>query len=444
MSRIALIIVATCLLITVARAQTQPTTKLTLPEGPLKATVSGIEGNVQVRKAGEQTWQRAIVGMVVDEGAEFRTGLKSAVRLTIPPDQTVTLDRLGTVQILKANFENGKIFTDLGMKYGRTRYNIESVEHEHEGQVRSPSSVLAIRGTDVALYDQPPFVPQATSLTGRAMFKDAKKQVSVGGNGKAKVDQDTDTPANYALAQTVNDPRGDFVGRTPNEQVAQQLQLSYAGLDYSNLGVLALLDSTRANQFSGSVIGALPIGSQLSFFLSWTGSPRSNLDLTVTSPLGEIVSLQNPIVASSGQHLADGIADDQGFGFEQVIWQINHPSGTYNFRVEIRPGTEAVATPQLFVNEDPDNEGAFAGPFGEPLDAANPFFEGTITAPLPPNPNPQRTAQNSTAKASTVTTTVNSRPAATPVAKPAPAPARPKPAAPKPAPVQTRRTFRQN
>ena len=33
-------------------------------------------------------------------------------------------------------------------------------------EIRSPSSVLALRGTKVSLYDQPPFTPRATSLTG--------------------------------------------------------------------------------------------------------------------------------------------------------------------------------------------------------------------------------------------------------------------------------------
>ena len=64
--------------------------------------------------------------MVVSENAEFRTGPRSAVRFTIPPDQTVTLDRLGTVKVLEAINNNGKLTTNLGMKYGRTRYDIEA------------------------------------------------------------------------------------------------------------------------------------------------------------------------------------------------------------------------------------------------------------------------------------------------------------------------------
>lgn len=85
---------------------------------------------------------------------------RSAVKFMIGDDQTVTLDRLGTIQILRANFENGKVFTDLGMKYGRTRYDIESTARDHDAKVRSPSSVLAVRGTKFISEDQPPFAPR--------------------------------------------------------------------------------------------------------------------------------------------------------------------------------------------------------------------------------------------------------------------------------------------
>src|SRR3954469_8287270 len=47
----------------------------------LIATVTGIEGNVQVNVSGnEGDWQKATVGMEVSENAEFRTGPRSAVR----------------------------------------------------------------------------------------------------------------------------------------------------------------------------------------------------------------------------------------------------------------------------------------------------------------------------------------------------------------------------
>src|SRR5438105_9048352 len=146
-------------------AQTQPGVE------HLKATVTGIEGLVQVRGAENQPWQRAAVGMVVNEEAEFRTGPRSAVRFTLPPDQTVTLDRLGTVKVLEAISDGGKLRTNLGMKYGRTRYDIEAAGREHDSTITSPSNTLAVRGTKVSVLDQRPFAAEAVSLTGRAEFR---------------------------------------------------------------------------------------------------------------------------------------------------------------------------------------------------------------------------------------------------------------------------------
>src|SRR5438874_691922 len=109
MSRFLLIGVVLFAAASISFAQTAPVA----PGAPastdhLKATVTGVEGLVQVRAAEDQPWQKATVGMEVGENAEFRTGPKSAVRFVIPPDQTITLDRLGTVKVLQAVNDGGK------------------------------------------------------------------------------------------------------------------------------------------------------------------------------------------------------------------------------------------------------------------------------------------------------------------------------------------------
>src|SRR4051794_17811916 len=166
----------------------------------LKVQITGIEGLVQVRTSDDQPWQKAAVGMELNEEAEFRTGPKSAVRFTIPPDQTITLDRLGTVKVLQAVNDNGKLKTQLGMRYGRTRYDIEAAGREHESTIATPSSTLAIRGTKVSVYDQRPFIAQAVSLTGRAEFRDFKKRVFFGGKGAGKTVVNVQNPNAAAVA----------------------------------------------------------------------------------------------------------------------------------------------------------------------------------------------------------------------------------------------------
>src|SRR4051794_31847095 len=203
----------------------EPTTGAAASQ-PMEITITGVEGMVQVREASDKPWQKATVGMAVSEGAEFRTGPRSAVRVLIPPDQTITLDRLGVVKLMQAIQQGNVVKTKVGMPYGRTRYDIEEAGIEHQSQLVSPSSTLAIRGTKVSVYDQPPFAPSAVSLTGRAVYTTAKRQVAFGGKGQGKTDvsSTTDNPGQYPLLQTFVDPNSTF-GRPPTDQkLINQLQ----------------------------------------------------------------------------------------------------------------------------------------------------------------------------------------------------------------------------
>jgi hypothetical protein len=230
------------------------------------------------------------------------------------------------------------------------------------------------------LYDQPPFNVQATSLSGRVLFRDAHKQVSFGavGQGKTQIGEETDSAAGYALNQTVADPRGQFAGRSQTDNTLQLSLAAYGGSDFSQLGVLAFLDQARAGDFKGSLIGALPIGRQLSFILAWTGTPLSDLDLTVISPLGEVVSPLNPQVASSGHHLGNGVADETGIGSEQAVWEISYPVGDYTVRADLKRGETADA--QIFTIDDPLGSGQLISTISGTVTPGSPTLQGTVTA----------------------------------------------------------------
>src|SRR3954447_3338026 len=94
-------------------SQPAPTTNISIPDGPLKVTIIAVQGIVQARTSADQKWEKASEGMELSEGAELRTGPRSAVKFMIGDDQVISLDRLGTIQILRANLESGKVFTDL-------------------------------------------------------------------------------------------------------------------------------------------------------------------------------------------------------------------------------------------------------------------------------------------------------------------------------------------
>ncbi|MCS7034765.1 MAG: FecR domain-containing protein, partial [Phycisphaerae bacterium] len=322
MRKFTLLSVLTC---STVLGQTQPVDRPEFSEGPIAAEVTGVEGNVAIKRAGTDTLVKAEVGMRIEEGDEIQTGLRSAVRFVIPPDQTITIDRFSRVQLIRANFQNGRFNTELGMKYGRTRYDIEAAGRAHDAKVRSPSSVLAIRGTKVMLTDQPPFAPEAQSLTGRAFFRDLRKQVAVGtrGGGKTRVTAERDSPAQTALADATLDTRG------KNASAETDLTLQFSPAVFAKLqeqgGVFEILGQANNQSIidSLSFIGVVT-GPQPSFELSFSGTDGSNVNLEVLTPLGDTVTILNQTQRSPSGGLyaleSGPISREASFGADIVVF----------------------------------------------------------------------------------------------------------------------------
>jgi hypothetical protein len=170
--------------------------------------------------------------------------------------------------------------TKVAMPYGRTRYDIEAAGVEHQSELQTPGSTLAIRGTEVSVYDQPPFAPSAVSLTGRAVYTAAKRQIAFGGKGKGKteVSSTTDTPAQYSLLKTFVDPTSSF-GRPPQDQALLN-QLQSKGDVLLNNGQLAIA-------YGGAVTDAQLtelISSQGRFNISLRWFGPGDFDLFVLLP----------------------------------------------------------------------------------------------------------------------------------------------------------------
>jgi hypothetical protein len=90
----------------------------------------------------------------------------------------------------------------------------------------TPSSTLAIRGTRVSVFDQPPFAPSAVSLTGRAEYRTAKRQVAFGGKdqGRTDVSSTADTAAELSLLRSFVDPISTFGRPEQDRRLLNQLQ----------------------------------------------------------------------------------------------------------------------------------------------------------------------------------------------------------------------------
>ena len=326
----------------------------------LTATITGVEGLVRVRNDAESPWQNATVGMVIGAGAEFRTGPKSAVRFVIPPDQTVTLDRLGTVKLMEAIRTADGVKTDLGMQYGRVRYDIEAAGVSHDSTIHSPGSALAVRGTKVSLYDQPPFKPEAISLTGRAEFRNARKRmVGFGGKSKAAIKSDDLSPAQNALASSLIQSSAIQY----NDQQMRELTFLFTqqGAVFGNVAA----SNTRVTD---AMLPSL-LGGNLDFVLRWSAPGGADLNLVVNTPKGEtfgnppfVLSLfpNNPTVGkllreelpqssrSGGQIGLNHIGPE---GIEIASFSGKPPTGTYvlaayNFITDDKP-TDTTGLPTV-------------------------------------------------------------------------------------------------
>jgi hypothetical protein len=313
----------------------------------LTATITSVKGVVKTRANEGAAWVPATVGLKLDQGAEIRTGLRSAVQFTIGDDQTITLDRLGTVTVLQAFQTQGKATTDLGLKYGRTRYDIKDTDLQHESTIRSPGSTLAIRGTDVVYEDQAPWVPQAVSREGRAEFRNYRRQsVAFGGAKRAKIAADKNSPAQVALVDTKNDPKGAFAGRTEAEDEQNLTLTSIGGADARQRELLEPLGLTTPG-----ATGIVNVES-LTFFMGWQSTAATpgltNVDLIVTDPLGNMISALNPVVGTGSDRVVHVIQEGfPGLGSEFVQWEFFAPPGTYNILAQHQGGDVAQVTVEV-------------------------------------------------------------------------------------------------
>jgi hypothetical protein len=328
--------------------------------GPLVATVAKIQGTAQFRANDTAQWEPLTVGKMLAAEASVRTGARGAVALTIPPDQTISVDRLTTVTILTAYQARGKVTTDVGMKMGRTRYDIAGAGVEHEATIRSPNSNLAIRGTKVSLLDQRPYTPEAVSLTGRAVFSPLRRQaIAFGGKGAGKtvIRSDSNSPAQFAVGQAYVDP-GIGGARTPSEEALLTTLVSRGAVVSfdPDAGIRVVRGGGRPSD--SQIPSILP--GLLSFVVRWDGP--ANLDLALSTPnfpdghsefIYPIAGLDQ---SKSGGKTPFDHRGGPGGGIEVVYWPTNtFIGGTYAMSVQRVSGPPVNATIQAFLRGQPLN-----------------------------------------------------------------------------------------
>ena len=370
----------------IASAQTSAPASQT---SPLQIHVSAVIGGAQFRDADTPHWTHVTAGMDLPEGVEFRTGPKGAVQFTVGTDQVFRVDRLSIVKVLRASLmPDGTIHTDVGLSYGRVSKDVDTPQRPHADTIVSPSSTLAVRGTRVSLYDQPPYDPEAVSLTGAAVYTNIKGlAVAFGthGGGTNKVVGTDNSAAQTALDATQVDPTSVFAGRSESEAVQQFL------LQTSGVPALQDLPGVLGLGFSQSHTASIGVGpavvGTLAFTLGWTGSPFSSVELSFTDAAGVTISMPTVgTISNNGVFLqAASTPNASGSGGQAGGYSINFPVGEYTFRETLVAGQKASAILGIAQNLGMDNA-TLLGLFNDQLTASNPQVVHQVDVPPPPPP----------------------------------------------------------
>jgi hypothetical protein len=335
----------------------RPTT--TTSTAPVRrAVISKVEGFAAYRESDSAEWKPAVNGIELNEQAELRTGPKGAIQLIIEPDQTVAIDRLTTVKLLRIFTDGAKAATDIGIKYGRTRYDLEGGGIEHQSTLRSPNATLAVRGTRVSLFDQAPFTPQAISLTGRAEFQGFRKRaVGFGapGQGRTRVTTEEQNPGALAIQESTIDPI--LPGARTQSELPLVQNLISRGATISSVPDLDIpVVRGGVPPTDAQLLSLLP--GRLNFVVRWNGN--ANLNLAVSTPStaaqagGELIySIPGFTSSPSGGRTAFDHRGGPNGGIEIVFFEKNFPTGIYALAAPSDSSALVSATLQGFLDGQP-------------------------------------------------------------------------------------------
>ncbi|MBI1368831.1 MAG: hypothetical protein GC162_09290 [Planctomycetes bacterium] len=301
----------------------------------LPTVVMAVKGLVQVRQAEEQPWVKAEPGMKLEAGAEFRTGPHSAVEFKVGESQIVKLDRLGTIKVIDAIKQNGKVMTDLGLKYGRSELQVETGGIEHESAIHAPGATLAVRGSVGGIVDDAfETVAYCTNHFAEAHMRGPSGTVVTVPLQERLLTTNADVDPNATAARAIAfNPQQ--AGTTGGEQmvIAQQPNGTFAN---RQAGTQGLQQMNKFDTNKDMVTGGLLTMGQLDVSIDFTSvasAMAANVDLRLKSPSGNLIAfnVSDPLggLHSTGDRSSPNLAMQN---FEQITtFSSSEPlqAGTY-------------------------------------------------------------------------------------------------------------------
>ncbi len=308
----------------------------------LKIVVTAVQGGVQVRSAPDQPWQRAAVGKELGVGWDVRTGPRSAAQIRIGEKQILQVHRMTTIKVLEAMKDGAKLKTDMGMKYGRVKYDVKAQGEEVDTKIHAPSATLAVRGSVVEFLDDA--LSSYARGSGRLAYLplEQRTEMTFGADGEAEVNSDNDSAVKVARDIATVNSLGMFSATTVEE--FENLLVKSGIVDTHQRDVLEI--QRLLGELEAGGVGVPQLTGPLDINLVWQSvdfvSP-SNLDLSITDPSGNVLSALNPVVGQAPTQGTFNLADDGlfGFGQENASWAVLFDAGTYQIQVDHLGGVDA-------------------------------------------------------------------------------------------------------
>ena len=302
--------------------------------GAQAVIVTSVEGKARARVSPDAPWEIVREGMRLPQGAEIQTGARSRVVCSVPPGREFIVDRLSTVTVLEADQRGNKATTDLLMEYGRADLRVQAAGLEHDAKIRTPGATASVRGTELSVYNQPPFAPELRTFTGLVDYRFAKRQMTVGKGGRSLGGRGA---AETAFRQTVVDP-STANARTNADAalIAEQTNVGAVSNYNPDIQLTEVHGGTPAT--SGQLMSNLP--GKLTFAIRWSGN--ADVDILVAFDrritLGGIIQPEQILypnfgmeTSPTGGRIPYNHRGGRNGGQELCFWPDSFPTAVYGF-----------------------------------------------------------------------------------------------------------------
>jgi len=200
----------------------------------LDVTITKVDGDAEVKKAGETTWTKAMPGLILKEGSFVSTGFKSQVVLLFADNSTVAVKQLTQLKISRFEKDKDAVKTNLRLRVGSVNVKVkENQPNKTDMKISTPNATASVRGTELQeVRASGHFGDSVAIASGKIDY--GTKQGSMPVQGGESTNQNLINPVENLIMNTVVDLAP--LGSTDLENMTMLLSSSSQGSLQSNKG----------------------------------------------------------------------------------------------------------------------------------------------------------------------------------------------------------------